>query len=190
MDPDDRGPHHPERHHEEEQMTAERANAFNFFGMRALTGPELKPGDQAPDFDLIDNKFEHVTMAAFTGRPLVISVVPSLDTGVCTRQTVRFNEEAAALADRAGFVTVSADLPFAQARWCGHNNATHMRTLSDYREMAFGRAYGTLVGDFRIESRAVFVVDADGAIRYAEYVPNAGLEPNYNAALEALKAVL
>lgn len=171
-------------------MTVERANAFNFYGPQTLTGPELRPGDMAPDFQVIDNKFEPVTLASFAGRPALISVVPSLDTGVCTKQTVRFNEEAAALSDRVAFVTVSADLPFAQARWCGHNNATHMRTLSDHRDMSFGRAFGTLVDSLRIESRAVFVVDAEGVVRYAEYVPTAGQEPNYAAALEAINEAL
>lgn len=172
-------------------MTVERANAFNFFGPQALIGPELKPGDPAPDFSVINNKFEQVTKTSFAGRPLLISVVPSLDTGICTKQTVRFNEEAAALAERgAAFVTVSADLPFAQARWCGHNNATHMQTLSDHREMSFGRAFGTLVGSFRIDSRAVFVLDAEGVVRYAEYLPTAGQEPDYEAAIAALKATL
>jgi thiol peroxidase len=168
----------------------ERAGAFDFYGPRTLVGPELKPGDHAPDFALVGPKFKAVTMADYAGKPLVISVVPSLDTGVCHKQTVRFNEEAATLAEQAGFITVSADLPFAQARWCGSNDISHVKTLSDHREMSFGAAYGTLVPDFRIESRAVFVVDAEGVIRYAEYVPVIGQEPNYVAVMEALKGAL
>jgi thiol peroxidase len=171
-------------------MTVERANAFNFFGPQALSGPELKPGDPAPDFSVISNRFEPVTKASFAGKPVLISVVPSLDTGLCTKQTVRFNEEAAALSDQVAFVTISADLPFAQARWCGHNNATHMQTLSDHRDMSFGSAFGTLVNSFRIESRAVFVLDAEGVVRHAEYVPTAGQEPDYDAALAAIKSSL
>ncbi|NTV64334.1 MAG: thiol peroxidase [Oscillochloris sp.] len=171
-------------------MTIERAEAFNFFGPRSLTGPELKPGDEAPDFSLINNKLETVTKATYTGKPLLISVVPSLDTGVCSRQTVRFNEEAASLKEQVSFITVSADLPFAQTRWCGSNNADHVEALSDHRDMSFGAAYGTLLGDFRVESRAVFVVDAAGTVRYAEYVPVAGQEPDYDQALAALKQVL
>jgi thioredoxin-dependent peroxiredoxin len=171
-------------------MTVERTAAFNFVGPRTLVGPELKPGDEAPNFALTNNKLEVITLETFVGKPLLISVVPSLDTGVCTTQTVRFNEEAATLGDNITFVTVSADLPFAQARWCGHNSANHMITLSDHRDMNFGAAYGTLVPDLRIESRAVFVIDGNGAIVYAEYVPVAGEEPDYSAALQAIKAIL
>lgn len=168
----------------------ERANAFEFYGPRSLSGPELQPGDQAPDFALLTNRFKTVTMADFAGRPLLVSVVPSLDTGICTRQTLRFNQEAAALAEAAGFVTVSADLPFAQARWCGSNEVSAVQALSDHREMSFARSYGTYVADFRIESRAVFVVDGEGVIRYAEYVPTAGQEPDYDAAIGVLRELL
>lgn len=171
-------------------MTTERPGAFDFFGPRSLTGPELKPGDAAPDFTLVNRKLRPVTRADFAGKPIVISVVPSLDTGVCTKQTVRFNEEAGQLADRAAFIAVSADLPFAQSRWCSSNGAEHVQALSDHRDMSFGASYGTLVGDFRIESRAVFVVGPDGVIRHAEYVPTAGQEPDYDAALAALKGAL
>lgn len=168
----------------------ERPNAFNFYGPRALSGPELKPGDHAPDAALTNSKFETVRITDFAGKPLVISVVPSLDTGVCTRQTLRFNQEAAAIGTQAAFLTISADLPFAQARWCGVNKVANMYTFSDHRTMAFGAAYGTLVDDLRIESRAVFVVDGQGVVRYAEYVPTAGQEPNYEAVLDALRATL
>lgn len=168
----------------------ERANAFDFFGPRAVSGPELQPGDLAPDFALLTNRFKTVTMADFAGKPLLISVVPSLDTGVCTRQTLRFNQAAAALAEAAGFVTVSADLPFAQARWCGSNEVSAVQALSDHREMSFASSYGTYVADFRIESRAVFVVDSEGVIRYAEYVPTAGQEPDYAAAIGVLRELL
>jgi thiol peroxidase len=171
-------------------MTTERPGAFDFYGPRALSGPELRPGDAAPDFTLINRKLRPVTRADFAGKPLVISVVPSLDTGVCTKQTARFNEEAAALAGRASFIAVSADLPFAQARWCSSNGADSVIALSDHRDMSFGASYGTLVGDLRIESRAVFVVGPDGVVRHAEYVPNAGQEPDYEAAVAALKALL
>jgi thiol peroxidase len=171
-------------------MMIERREAFNFWGPQTLLGPELKAGDSAPDFSLITNKFERVTRATFADRPLLISVVPSLDTGVCSKQTIRFNEAAAELSDRATFLTISADLPFAQARWCGSNGANHIQTLSDHRDLSFGSAYGTAVKDLRFESRAVFVVDASGTIAYAEYVPSAGNEPDYDAALAMLKEVL
>lgn len=170
-------------------MTIKRPNAFDFLGPRTLIGPELRPGDRAPQFTLVNRKLEPVTLEAFAGKPLVISVVPSLDTSVCSKQTQRFNAEAAVRAGQVNFITVSADLPFAQARWCSSNGAEHIQTLSDHRDMNFGAAYGTLVEDLRIESRAVFVVDRDGIIRYVEYVPVAGQEPNYDAALAALAAI-
>jgi thiol peroxidase len=171
-------------------MTVERPDAFVFFGPQTLVGPELKPGDKAPDFSVLDGKLQAHGINDFAGKPLLISVVPSLDTGVCTKQTVRFNDEAAKLSDKANFVTISADLPFGQARWCGANDATHVKTFSDHRDMSFGAAYGTYIKNVRIDSRAVFVVDAAGTVRYAQYVPVAGEEPNYDAALAALNETL
>jgi thioredoxin-dependent peroxiredoxin len=171
-------------------MTVERPEAFVFFGPQTVQGAELQPGDRAPDFRLLTNKVETVTMAQYAGKPLLISVVPSLDTGVCSRQTVRFNQEAAGLADQASFLTVSADLPFAQSRFCGANDTTAIQTLSDHRDMNFGAAYGTYVVSHRIEQRAVFVIDADGVVRHAEYVPVAGQEPDYDRAMAALRALI
>lgn len=171
-------------------MTTERPAAFDFLGPRTLIGPELKAGDPAPDFVLLNNKLEDVRRSDLAGKPMLISVVPSLDTSVCSMQTARFDQEAANFGTALNVVTVSADLPFAQARWCGDHNATNSMVLSDHREMSFGEAYGTLVAGLRIESRAVFVVDKEGVIRYAEYVPVAGNHPDYVAALEALQSVV
>ena len=171
-------------------MAQERANAFDFWGPRTLVGPELKPGDPAPSFALTKARDEQVSSAAFAGKPLVISVIPSIDTGVCSRQTRRFNEEAAKLGDRVSILTVSADLPFAQARWCGAEGIDKVIMASDYKDMSFGDAYGTHVKELRWESRAAFVVDADGVIRYAEYVPVGGQEPNYEAVLATLKELV
>lgn len=171
-------------------MTIEREAAFDFFGPRTLVGPELKAGDPAPDFVLLNNKLKEVRRSDFAGKPLLISVVPSLDTSVCSMQSVRFEQEAINLGDALAVITVSADLPFAQARWCGEHDAKNSQFLSDHRDMSFGAAYGTYLPDFRIESRAVFVVDKDGVVRYAEYVPVAGSQPDYVAALEAVQSVL
>ncbi len=171
-------------------MIVERAEAFDFLGPKTLIGPELKVGDVAPDFTLLNAKLKPVTKSDLAGKPMLISVVPSLDTGVCSKQTVRFNQEAATLGDRAHFLTVSADLPFAQARWCGANEVKAVQTLSDHLDMSFGDAYGTHIKEARFESRAVFVVDAAGVIQYAEYVPTAGQEPNYEAALNVLQQLL
>jgi len=172
---------------EEDRM--ERANAFDFWGPKTLVGPELKVGDKAPAFTLTRGR-ESVDSAQFAGKPLVISVIPSIDTGVCSRQTHRFNQEAAALGDTVAILTVSADLPFAQGRWCGAEGVDKVIMASDHRDMSFGAAYGTYVKELRIESRAVFVVDNEGIIRYAEYVPAGGQEPNYDAALAVLKELV
>jgi thiol peroxidase len=168
-------------------MAQERANAFDFWGPKTLVGSELKPGDQAPPFKLFKMKGEQISSQQLAGKPLVISVIPSIDTGVCSRQTRRFNEEAAKLGDTVNILTVSADLPFAQARWCGAEGIDKVIMGSDYFDMNFGDSYGTHIKELRLESRAVFVVDAEGIIRHVEYVPVSGQEPNYDAALAALK---
>jgi thiol peroxidase len=168
-------------------MPQERPNAFDFWGPKTLIGPELKPGDRAPAFTLKRPRNETVSSEQFAGKPLVISVIPSIDTGVCSKQTRRFNEEAAALGDKVNILTVSADLPFAQSRWCGAEGIDKVVMASDYFDMRFGDAYGTHIKEVRLESRAVFVVDQEGIIRHAEYVPVSGQEPNYGAALAVLK---
>src|SRR5207247_10344581 len=131
-----------------------RPNAFNFWGPKTLVGPELKPGDKAPSFKLTGSKGQEVSSDVFKGKPTIISVVPSLDTNVCTLQTRRFNQEAARLGDAINVIAVSADLPFAQARWCGAEDARNIQALSDHRDMDFGRAFGTYVKELRIDSRA------------------------------------
>jgi thiol peroxidase len=170
-----------------DHMPHERSNAFDFWGPKTLIGPELRPGDRAPAFRLTGQRDATISSEQFAGQPLIISVVPSLDTGVCSQQTRRFNEAAAALGAGVQILTVSADLPFAQARWCGAEGIDRVIVASDYKDMRFGSAYGTHIKELRLESRAVFVVDAEGIIRYAEYVPLAGQEPNYDAALAAAR---
>ena len=154
-----------------------------------LIGPELKAGEKAPDFKLVDNGLKNVTLAD-TGRNVrIISVVPSLDTPVCDAQTRRFNQEAANLGDVA-ILTISMDLPFAQKRWCGAAGVDKVQTLSDHRDASFSQAYGTLIKELRIDSRAIFIVDAGDTIRYVEYVKEVGDHPNYDAALAATKGAL
>lgn len=170
-------------------MTIEREGAFLFPNKpQTLIGPELKVGDTAPDFELLANDLSTVTLADSKGKVRIISVVPSLDTGVCDAQTRRFNEEASKLGDHVVVLTVSADLPFAQKRWCGAAGVDRVQTLSDHRALSFGDAYGTHIKNIRLESRAVFVVDSGDKLVYAQYVPAAGEHPNYEAALEAAKA--
>ncbi|MBC8162163.1 MAG: thiol peroxidase [Roseiflexaceae bacterium] len=168
-------------------MPQERAEAFDFWGPKTLIGPQLKPGDQAPEFSLINGKGETVTSQSFAGQPMLISVVPSLETGVCSTQTRRFDKELASYAGQVALVTVSADLPFTQNRWVNAEGVENQTVLSDHRDMSFGDAYGTHVKELRLDSRAVFVIGKDGTVRYAEYVPNGGNEPNYQAALAAVK---
>ncbi len=153
-----------------------------------LTGPELKVGDKAPDATLRKSLVESMKISETNGKTRILSVVPSLDTPVCALQTKRFNEEAAKL-ENVDFYTISCDLPTAQARFCGAEgiNKERMHTLSDHLEASFGRAYGTLVSDLRIECRAAFVIDQTGVIRYAEYVPEIANQPNYDAILECAR---
>lgn len=169
----------------------ERPNAVTFLGNPlTLVGKELKSGDQAPDATLVKRDLSTVKLSDYFGKVLLISVVPSLDTGVCSAQTKRFNEEASQLPDSVRVLTVSMDLPFAQKRFCSAENIDKIEVLSDHREASFGQSYGTLVKELRIESRAVFVIDPQGVIRYVEYVPEITNHPNYDAALQAVRALL
>ena len=152
-----------------------------------LVGPELKAGDSAPDFSLVDNSLKPVTLKDTGGNVRIISVVPSLDTPVCDAQTKKFNEEAANLPG-VDILTVSMDLPFAQKRWCGAFGVDKVKMLSDHKDGSFGSNYGTLIKELRIESRAIFVLDRNNQIRHAEYVKEVADFPNYEAALSAARS--
>lgn len=153
-----------------------------------LAGPQLKSGDPAPDFEVVDGNLQTVNLEK-TGKGVrIFSVVPSLDTPVCDAQTRRFEQESANLPDVRIF-TISMDLPFAQKRWCGAYGVNRVGMLSDHRTGSFGEHYGTLIPDLRIESRAIFVLDGENRIRHAEYVKEIGEHPNYDAALAAAKSV-
>lgn len=152
-----------------------------------LLGPELKVGDRAPDFTLNKDLVTEVSLADYADKIKLISVVPSLDTGVCDAQTRRFNEEAAGLGDEVAILTVSVDLPFAQARWCGAAEVDKVITLSDYKTNAFGEAYGVLIKELRLDMRAIFVVDKNDTIQYVEYLKEMTDHPNYDAAIAAVK---
>lgn len=153
-----------------------------------LAGPALIPGQQAPDAELSKNLVETIKISDTGGKTRIFSVVPSLDTPVCAEQTKRFNEAAVDLQD-VDFYTISCDLPTGMARFCGSEgiDLARVKMLSDHRSCSFGNAYGTLVTDLRIECRAVFVVDAGGTIRYAEYVPEIADHPNYDAVIACAK---
>lgn len=171
-------------------MTTERFGDVTFKGEKlTVRGNVLEAGDKAPDFTLVANDLSNVTMQDSAGKVRLISVVPSLDTGICDAQTRRFNEEAANLGKQVSILTVSTDLPFAQKRWCGAAGVDQVQTLSDHKDMNFGEAYGTHVKELRIEQRAIFVVDGDNMIRYVEYVPEIAQHPDYEAALTAVRQI-
>jgi len=172
-------------------MPQERAGAATLKGNPiTLVGPELKVGDKAPDFRLNKSLTEEVTLADYAGKIKLISVVPSLDTGVCDAQTRRFNEEAAKLGDQVVVLTVSVDLPFAQARWCGAAGVDRVVTLSDYKTREFGQAYGVFIKELALDMRAVFVVDQQDTIRYIEYLKEMTEHPNYDQAIAAVRQLL
>ncbi len=169
----------------------ERTKDLTFQGNPlTVIGDKLKIGDKAYDFVLLANDMSTVSLADSAGKVRLISVVPSLDTEICDVQTRRFNEEISGIGENVVGYTISADLPFAQARWCGASGVKRVQTLSDHREMSFGKAYGTHVKELRLEQRAVFVVDSDDIIRYAEYVQEITQHPDYDQALSALKEVV
>ncbi|MGF2617383.1 thiol peroxidase [Rossellomorea vietnamensis] len=151
-----------------------------------LSGIEVKPGDSAPDFTVLANDLSEVSLNDTKGKVRLISVVPSIDTGVCDAQTRKFNEEAGNL-ENVEVLTLSVDLPFAQRRWCGANGIENVQTLSDHRNLSFGEAYGVHIKEMRLLARAVFVVDSNDKVTYAEYVSEATNHPDYDAAIEAVK---
>jgi len=153
-----------------------------------LVGPELKAGDQAPDFDAISDKLQPLDLEKTGHNVRIFSVIPSLDTPVCDAQTKRFNEAAAGL-PAIEIYTISMDLPFAQQRWCGNFGVDKVKMISDHKNGSFGEHYGTLIKDLRIESRAIFVVDKDNTIRHAEYVKEVADHPDYETALSVARSL-
>lgn len=158
-------------------------------GPVTLIGNEVKVGDQAPNFTVLANDLSAVSLNDAAGKIRLFSVVPSLDTGVCDAQTRKFNEVAAELGDNVMIYTVSMDLPFAQKRWCGSAGIDKVQTVSDHRDASFGEAYGVHIKELRLLTRSIFVVDADDKVAYVEYVSEATDHPNYEAAIEAVKAL-
>ena len=155
-----------------------------------LVGNEVKVGEPAPDFEVLDNNLKQVKLSSFRGKVCIISSVPSLDTSVCDTMTRRFNLEAGNLGENVAVLTISMDLPFAQKRWCGAVGANNVLTLSDHREASFGKAYGVLIKELRLLARAVFIVDREGTIQYIQFVKEITEEPDYNAVLDAVKQLV
>jgi thiol peroxidase len=169
-----------------------RPNAITFKGEpKTLVGPQLKPGTKAPDFTCL-NGLDLVTLGKTPAKARLFSVVPSLDTGVCSAQTKKFEEALGKYKDQLAAYTISLDLPFAQKRFCSAEGIANMQTLSDVHNHSFGQNYGVLIEGLPLPllSRAVFVVDKTGTITYAEYVSEVTSHPNYDAALAAVKAVV
>ncbi len=154
-----------------------------------LVGDEIKAGAAAPDAEVLDNDLNPVKFSSYRGKVLVIAAVPSLDTPVCDLETRRFNDEAANLGAEIELVTISMDLPFAQKRWCGAAGVTRLKTLSDHRQADFGTAYGVLIKELRLLARAVFIVDRQGTVQYAQLVKEVTEEPNYEEVLQALAKI-
>ncbi len=151
-----------------------------------LLGTEQKVGNQAPDFTVLNNDLEPVSLHDYDGKVRILSVVPSIDTSVCSAQTRRFNEEAGDLANTV-VLTISVDLPFAQKNWCAASGLDHVITLSDHKDLSFGKAYGVVMEELRLLARSVFVVNAAGEIVYVEYVSEGTNHPDYEKAIEAAK---
>ncbi|MEM7128601.1 MAG: thiol peroxidase [Chloroflexota bacterium] len=157
----------------------------------SVSGNRLSVGDKAPDVELVSGFGAKSNLLGDTsGKVRLISVVPSIDTGICDAQTRRMNEEASSLGDTAVVLTVSADLPMAQGRWCGAADVENVQMLSDPAASIFGPAYGTQIDDLYLDQRAIFIVDASDTVRYVEYVPEIAQHPDYDAALAALKTLL
>ncbi len=154
-----------------------------------LLGEEIEIGDKAPDFTVVDNNQQPVKFSSFADKTCILSVIPSLDTPVCDVSTRKFNEEAESLGPDVLVLTLSMDLPFAQARWRKAAGAEAVRTFSDHRDASFGLSYGVLIKDLRLLSRAVFVVDKNGIVKYKEIVGELANEPNYNAILNVLRNI-
>lgn len=152
-----------------------------------LTGQQFQVGQIADDFTLLATDLSKKSLSDFKGKK-VISVVPSIDTGICSTQTRKFNQELANL-DDTYVITISVDLPFAQARWCGAEGLDKAIMLSDYYDHSFGKAYGLLMEEWHLLARAVLVLDQDNKVVYTEYVENVNTEPDYDAAIQALKSI-
>jgi len=169
----------------------ERAGAVTMKGNPlTLLGPEVREGRKAPDFTALATDLSPVSLASFRGKVVVLASVPSLDTSVCDLETRRFNQEASGLGPEVRILVVSMDLPFAQKRWCGAAGVENVKTLSDHRDAAFGLAYGVLIKELRLLARAVFVVDAEGVVRYTQLVRELATEPDYAAVLAAVRKVV
>lgn len=152
-----------------------------------LLGNELQTGQLAPNFRLVDNSFNPVTLDNFRGKTILLSIIPSVDTGICSLQTKRFNDEVKQLPNNVRLLTISTDLPFAQKRFCQQEQVENMAVLSDAVWRDFGSNYGLLIKDMGLLTRAIIIIDREGKVAYQQLVPELAQEPDYEAALTVLK---
>lgn len=155
-----------------------------------LVGTPIKQGDEAPDFTVQDNGLNPKKLSDYEGKVRILSVFPSVDTSVCSRQNKRFNQEAANLDSNMVILALSNDLPFALNRFCDAEGIDQVVTLSDHKDVDFGTKYGFLIEELRLLARGVVVVDQNNIVRYVEYVPEIGNEPDYEAALNAARQLV
>ncbi len=169
----------------------ERKDVITFKGSpMTLIGPEIRVGDTAPAFTAVSNDMSPATLADYADKVVIVLAVPSLDTSVCDTEVRRFNSEASNLSGDVVVLTVSMDLPFTQARWCGAAGVEGVKCLSDYKDVSFGNAFGVLVRELHLLARACFVIDKKGKVVHAQYVPEMTDEPDYGAVIQAAKAAL
>lgn len=154
-----------------------------------LSGKEIKVGDKAPNFTTVGNDLKPVSFSDYKGKVRIISVFPSLDTGICALQNKRFNQEAADNKD-INIISVSADLPFAQKRFCGAEGLDAAVTVSDHKDLDFGSKYGFVMEPLRLLARGIIVVDKDNIVKHVEYVQEVTTEPNYDATLKVAKELV
>ena len=174
-------------HDDNLQQTTNLVTANNKF--ITLLGTQVDVGQKAPDFKVVNGNFAPVSLSEFSGKNVLISVVPSLDTGVCSVQTKRFNDEVTNLPQDIVMLTISNDLPFAQKRFCKIENIDKLVVLSDSVWRDFGKSYGLLIKDMGLLTRAIFIIDSSGMIAYKEIVADISKHPDYELALSTMKAL-
>ncbi|CAM5217903.1 thiol peroxidase [Alishewanella longhuensis] len=173
-----------------EKLTARISNVKAGERQIVLLGDKLQTGQPAPSFKVVDNNFKMVSLADYSGKTLLLSVVPSIDTGICSLQTKRFNDEVAKLPADVVLLTISTDLPFAQKRFCQQEQVEAMAVLSDAVWRDFGSNYGLLIKDMGLLARSIIIIDKQGMVAYQQMVPELAQEPDYEAALQALQKIL
>jgi thiol peroxidase len=155
-----------------------------------IIGNELRVGDRAPEFSVLDADLKEVHLSDFKGKIKLISVTPSLDTPVCDMQARRFNQEAAKLPEDVVVLNISMDLPFAISRFCTTAGIDRVKAYSDHRDASFGNSFGVLIKELRLLARSIFIIDRNDTIRYIEIVPDLTEQPDYDKALEKVRELI